>query len=303
MTLLEAGLVLLAGLGAGTINAIVGSGTLITFPVLVAFGVPPVTATMSNAVGLVPGNIASSFGYREELRGQWRRILQLLPASLVGALIGAFLLLTLPEDAFETIVPVLLVAALIMVVGQPALQRYLRSRAVGRGGAARAGGSEQTDPEAPAGTESTTGSEAPAGSVEPKGAGEAAGPAGPVPLSTGRYIAVLAAVFFTAIYGGYFAAAQGIILVGLLGLLLPDSLQRINGAKNVLVLIVNSVAATIYIIIGFDRISWLSVLLIAVGSLIGGYVGARIGRRLNPVVLRTIIVILGLVALWNLLQI
>ncbi|RAD62157.1 sulfite exporter TauE/SafE family protein, partial [Burkholderia multivorans] len=105
MELWQIALIVAAGVGAGGINAVVGSGTLITFPVLVAFGVPPVVATMSNAVGLVPGNIASSFGYREELRGQWKRFAGFIPASLAGSLIGAYLLLHLPEDAFETIVP------------------------------------------------------------------------------------------------------------------------------------------------------------------------------------------------------
>ncbi|WP_101650144.1 sulfite exporter TauE/SafE family protein [Brevibacterium ihuae] len=267
MTLLEAALILLAGLGAGTINAIVGSGTLITFPALVAFGVPPVTATMSNAVGLIPGNIASSFGYREELRGQGKRLLQLAPASIAGALLGAYLLLTLPEDAFITIVPVLLVFALVLVVGQPALQRALKARKAKRADAV----GEQPEP-------------------------------GPTGLSAGRLAAVVLAVFLTAVYGGYFAAAQGIILIALLGLLLPEPLQRLNGAKNVLVLVVNSVAAAVYIIVGFDRIDWLAVLLIAIGSLIGGYVGARVGRRFSPVLLRSVIVVLGLVALWRILQ-
>ena len=268
MELWQIGLIVLAGIAAGGINAVVGSGTLITFPALVAFGVPPVVSTMSNAVGLIPGNIASSFGYRNELRGQWRRILGFVPASILGSLTGAYLLLHLPADAFETIVPVLLVVALIMVVGQPALSRYLKSRSVRR--AERAG--EQHV----------------AASV-----GDS--------LSTGRYVLVLAVVFLTAIYGGYFAAAQGIILIALLGLLLPDDLQRLNGLKNVLVLVVNTVSASTYIIVGHDRLNWIAVICIAVGSLIGGYFGARIGRKFSPVLLRTIIVILGLVAIWRIL--
>lgn len=263
MELVPALLILLAGIGAGAINAVVGSGTLITFPALVAFGVPPVTATMSNAVGLVPGNIASSLGYREELRGQGRRLLQLAPASLLGALCGAWLLLHLPERAFIRIVPVMLIVALVLVVVQPLLQRWLKSRKA------------HTDLPAPA--------------------------AEPPPLGVGRAVLVILATFLTAIYGGYFAAAQGIILIALFGLLLPDSLQRINGAKNVLVLVVNTVAASCYIIVGHDRIDWAAVGLIAVGSLIGGYFGARLGRRFNPIVLRAVIVALGLVALWRIL--
>lgn len=260
MEIYEIILILLAGVGAGAINAAVGSGTLITFPVLVAFGVPPVAATMSNALGLIPGNVASSFGYREEIRGQGKRLLRLVPASLVGSLVGAYLLLHLPDDTFESVVPVLIVLALVLVVGQPALQRVLRR----------------------------------------KKTLDVAGPSDAnAPLSTGRWIAVIVIVLLSAVYGGYFAAAQGIILVGLLGLVLPDSLQRINGAKNILVLVVNVTSATVYSIVGFDRINWTAVLLIAIGSLIGGYFGARVARKLSPALLRAVIVTLGLVAFWR----
>lgn len=262
-------LILLAGVGAGAINAVVGSGTLITFPVLVAFGVPPQIATMSNAIGLIPGNIASSFGYREEIRGQGKRLLGWIPASILGALTGAWLLLHLPASSFETVVPVLLIFALVLVVVQPLLQKWLKARKE----RLRAAGAEVTEDVAP---------------------GEE---------TTGRKVAVFVAVFLTAIYGGYFAAAQGIILIGLLGMLLTDPLQRLNGIKNVLVLVVNTVAASTYVIVAFDRINWLAVLLVAMGSLVGGYVGARAGRRLNPIALRAIIVVLGLVALWRILQI
>lgn len=264
-------LILLAGIGAGGINAVVGSGTLITFPALVAFGVPPVSATMSNAVGLIPGNIASSFGYREELKGQWKRILGFVPASLLGSLTGAYLLLHLPEDAFETIVPILLVVALVLVVAQPALSRYLKARKFRKEQAAGDSGTEQ-----------------PVLVANPR-------------LTPGRYALAIIVVFLTAIYGGYFAAAQGIILIALLGFILPDGLQRINGLKNVLVLVVNTVSATTYIIVGHNRIDWIAVICIAVGSLIGGYFGARVGRKFSPVLLRTIIVVLGLVAIWRIL--
>lgn len=280
MDLIHSALILIAGLGAGVINAIVGSGTLITFPALVAFGVPPVTATMSNSIGLVPGNITGAFGYRKELAGQRKRLLQLVPASLVGALVGAWLLLHLPATAFETIVPVLLVLALVMVIAQPYLQRMLAARkaakqtaGVGRMAGSTAGADGATD-----------------ATLEPE------------QMSRGKNVAVTILVFLTGIYGGYFAAAQGILLIGFLGLMLPEGLQRINGAKNVLVLVVNAVAAASYIIVGFDRIDWPAVLLIAIGSLVGGYLGAKIGRRFPPVLLRSIIVILGVVAIWRILQ-
>lgn len=279
MEFYEIVLILLAGVGAGAINAAVGSGTLITFPALVAFGVPPVSATMSNALGLIPGNIASSFGYREEIRGQGKRLLKLLPASLLGSLVGAYLLLHLPEDTFESVVPVLILVALVLVIGQPMLQRALKRKKLK---------DAQGQPGVPAGTGAA-------------GTGPAAVGDGIAPLAPGRALVVGLIVFATAIYGGYFAAAQGIILVGLLGLVLSDSIQRLNGAKNVLVLVVNITSATVYSIVGFDRISWLSVLLIAIGSLVGGYAGARVSRRLSPVLLRTVIVVLGLVAFFRIL--
>lgn len=258
----------MAGMGAGIINTIVGSGTLITFPTLIAFGVPPVTATMSNAIGLVPGGLTGSFGYRRELVGQRRRLVALAPASLVGALTGAYLLLHLPEDAFVTIVPVLLVVALVLVVVQPLLQRRLTAR--------RAAAAESDPP--PAYADGT-----------PK-------------LRRWQVVAAIAGAYAVGVYGGYFSAAQGILLIGVLGMLVPDSLQRLNATKNVLSLVVNVVSGTTYTIVGWDRIDWAAVGLIAAGSLAGGVIGARVGRRLPPIALRCCIVVLGVVAIYNLLR-
>ncbi|MFZ3414795.1 sulfite exporter TauE/SafE family protein [Arthrobacter sp. 3Tela_A] len=250
-------LVLFAGLWAGTINAIVGSGTLVTFPVLVALGYAPVAATISNAMGLVAGNIAGSWGYRRELAGLGGTLLRLLPASILGGITGAWLLLHLPEDVFGTVAPFLIVLALLFVVFQPKLQAWVR---------ARAARNEQ------------------AGDV-PEG-----------PARPSWQLTVL--IFLAGVYGGYFVAAQGILLVGILGIFLHGTLQNANAVKNVLVLGVNVVAASSYLLFAFDRIIWPVVALIAVGSLIGGFVGAAVGRRLHPVALRTVIVVLGLVALW-----
>ncbi|WP_459644282.1 sulfite exporter TauE/SafE family protein [Kineococcus sp. NUM-3379] len=253
----EAAAILAAGVWAGAINTVVGSGTLVTFPVLVAFGYPPVVATMSNALGLVPGGFSGTWGYRRELRGQGRRLLRLLPASLLGALAGSWLLLHLPERAFEAVVPVLLVLALVLVVAQTRLQRAVNAR---REAAGRTG--------------------------DPTGAG-----------AVGLWLAVCA----TGVYGGYFTAAQGILLVGVMGPLVADTLQRINALKNVLSLGVNVVAACAYVLVAADRIAWEAVGLIAAGSVVGAQVGARIGRRLNPTALRGVIVVLGCVALWRFL--
>ncbi|MCA0157808.1 sulfite exporter TauE/SafE family protein [Tsukamurella sp. M9C] len=247
-------IVLAAGVGAGFINSLVGSGTLITFPTLVAFGVPPVTATISNAIGLVAGGISGTWGYRRELSGQFDRLRWQMPASVAGAVVGAFLLLHLPETVFETIVPILLVLALALVVLQPRIQRW-------------------TAPHDDADT----------------------------PPSTGRLAALVAATFAIGIYGGYFTAAQGILLVAAMGVLVHDDLQRINAAKNLLSLLVNVVAAVFYLVFAFDRIAWPVAGVIAVGSLIGGALGARFGRGLSPTALRTIIVVVGTIGLWRLL--
>ena len=253
----EALAVLAAGAWAGTINTVVGSGTLVTFPVLVALGHPPVVATVSNAIGLVPGGFSGAWGYRRELRGQGRRLRRLLPASLLGAVAGAMLLLHLPESAFEAVVPVLLVLALVLVVVQTRLQRAVAARRAARG---RTG--------------------------DPTGAG-----------AVGLFLAVGA----VGVYGGYFTAAQGILLIGVMGAVVDESLQRLNGLKNVLSLGVNLVAATTYVLVARDRIAWDVVALVAAGSVVGAQVGARVGRRLPPAVLRAVIVVLGCVALWRFL--
>lgn len=250
--------IFVAGVAAGTINTIVGSGTLVTFPTLLAFGYPPVVATMSNAIGLVPGNVSGTWGYRRELKGQGPRLRWQIPASFLGAITGAWLLLHLPESTFRKVVPVLLVIALILVVIQPRLQIALRRRA------------------------------------------EAAGRDHAV-MGRGQFVLLIIGTYLVGIYGGYFAAAQGILLVGVMGALLAESMQRINAAKNMLVLIVNVVAATAYTIVAYDRIAWAAAGLIAVGSLIGGFIGAGVGRKLSPVALRVAIVVLGLIALWRLL--
>ena len=241
-----------AGFAAGGINAVVGSGTLVSFPVLLAVGVPPLSATISNSLGLVAGNLSGSIGYRRELRGQRRLLLRLLPASVLGALTGAFLLLHLPASTFEAVVPVLIGIAVLLVAFQPALQRRLR-------------------------------------------AGEHPGAAGPV--GGARLAALFAGAYATGTYGGYFAASQGVLQIGIFGMLLHESLQRLNAIKNVLTLAVNTVAAGAYVVVATDRVDWWAAGLLAVGSLTGGAVSSRYGRRLPSAVLRTAIVALGIVAI------
>jgi uncharacterized membrane protein YfcA len=251
MTAWEMVAVAAAGLAAGGINAVVGSGTLVTFPVLLAVGLPPVTATVSNSLGLVPGNLTGAIGYRRELAGQRGLLLRLLPASVLGALTGAFLLLHLPASAFEAIVPGLVGLAVVLVAVQPALQRRLRTRPGG----------------------------------------------GPDGVRGARLAGLVAGAYATGTYGGYFAASQGVLQVGLFGLLLREPLQRLNAIKNVLTLGVNAVAALAYVLVAADRVDWRAAGLVAAGSLVGGHLGSTFGRRLPAPVLRTGIIVLGLVAI------
>ncbi len=253
-------LIALAGVAAGAINSLVGSGTLITFPTLVALGYPPVVSTMSNAIGLIAGGVSGTWGYRRELRGQWDRLRWQIPGSFIGALLGAWLLLHLPEKVFTEVVPVLLIAALILVVIGPRIQDWARKRA------------------------------------------EAAGHSADHVSGRGM-VALVIGTFAVGVYGGYFTAAQGILLMGVMGALLPEDVQRMNAAKNLLSLIVNVVAAVAYIAVAFDRISWPAAGLIALGSLVGGFLGAHYGRRLSPNALRAFIVVVGLIGLYRLLNV
>ncbi|MFE6661936.1 sulfite exporter TauE/SafE family protein [Streptomyces sp. NPDC057697] len=242
-----------AGISAGAINTIVGSGTLITFPVLLAVGLPPVTATVSNGLGLIPGSVSGAIGYREELRGQGRRVLKFAAGALIGGLTGATLLMSLPPTAFETIVPVLVALALVLVILQPRISKAVQRRREHSGTHARTDG-------------------------------------GPL---------LFAGLMLASVYGGYFTAAQGIIYLSLMGMLLDDTMQRLNAVKNVLAAVVNSVAALFFLFVAdFD---WTAVVLIAVGSALGGQIGARIGRRLSPTVLRALIVVVGTAAIVQLL--
>jgi uncharacterized membrane protein YfcA len=248
MTLTDGFIIFLAGMGAGTINTVVGSGSLITFPTLIALGYPPLLANVSNNIGLVPGALSGVYGYRRELVGQRDRLMRLLPASFVGALVGSVLLLTLPSEVFDRVVIVLIAIALVLVIVGPRLAQRL----------ARAQGS---------GTK----------------------------VSFGLVVLVGA----TGIYGGYFGAAQGIILISLLGIFVLDDLQRLNATKNVLAMTVNLVAAAVFILAA--EIDWAVVACIAAGSVIGGQLGATVGRRLDPRALRAVIVLVGISALVRLL--
>ncbi len=256
--MIEALALLSAGMWAGAINVIVGSGTLVTFPTLLLFGYPPLTANISNNLGMVAGGVSGVYGYRRELRPNRDVLLRLAPASIAGALVGAALLLVLPDESFKAIVPVLIAIGLVMVIIGPAVQR--RTAAAQQDGAPR----ERS-------------------------------------LGLLKQIVLSVGIFVLGIYGGYFGAAQGILLVGLMGLILSDGIQRLTAIKNVLATLVNSVAAILFMIVATDRIDWKVVGLISAGTFVGGYLGARYGRRLSPAVLRACILVVGTVALVKIL--
>ncbi len=240
MSLLEAIAILAAGLAAGTINTVVGSGSLITFPTLLAFGYSPVVANVSNTVGLVPGSLSGAIGYRRELAGQRGRGIRLGAAAIAGGLTGGLLLLALPAAAFEQIVPILILGAVVLIAIQPRLSRAMGDR--------RAVGAEHTLP-------------------------------------------LVVTIFLTGVYGGYFGAGQGVIMMALLATFLPDGLQRLNGLKNVLAVLINGVAAILFIAVA--PVAWPPAILLAIGAIAGGQVGATVGRRLPAGVLRLAIIVIG----------
>ena len=248
MDVLEAVALLGAGMAAGAINAVVGSGTLITFPTLLAFGYAPVLANVTNNIGVLPGSITGAWAYRRELAGQKARVLRLAGMSIAGGLLGAILLLELPESAFDAVVPVLILLACVLVILQPWLSRMVaqREHTVAHGGVPALGGT-----------------------------------------------------FVTGVYGGYFGAAQGVLLIAFLGIFIDEDLQRLNAVKNVLAGLVNAVAAVVFVLV--SEVAWGAALMIAIGSTAGGQLGGMYGRRLSPAVLRGIIVVVGLTAAVRLL--
>lgn len=248
MNLGQAAAIVLAGLGAGTINTIVGSGSLITFPTLLLFGYSPIVANVSNTLGLVPGSLSGVIGYRRELPPRNVRFLIFAATALAGGLTGGVLLLALPSSTFERVVPFLI----LLASGLMALQPYL-SRAV----AAR------------------------------RGSGR------------GHEAVLIGLIFLTAIYGGYFGAAQGVLFITFLSIFQAGNLQRSNALKNVLATLTNAVAAILFIFVA--PVDWPAAALIAIGAVVGGQVGAFAGRRMAPGLLRGAVVVVGVVVALRLL--
>src|SRR4051794_19741600 len=237
-----------AGMVAGGINAVVGSGTLITFPTLLAFGYPSVLANVTNNVGILPGSVTGAYAYRRELATQRALAYRLAGASATGGLVGALLLLKLPESAFEAIVPVLILLGCALVAVQPWLSRWVAQR---RRGPAHGG------------------------------------------------VLLIVIVFLAGIYGGYFRAGQGVLLMAFLGVLLQEELQRLNAVKNVLAGLVNLVAAIVFVLV--SHVAWPAAIALAIGSTCGGQVGGTYGRRLPATALRGFIIVVGTAAAVRLL--
>jgi uncharacterized membrane protein YfcA len=239
--------VLAAGFAAGTVNTIVGSGSLITFPTLLALGYPAVLANVTNTVGIFPGSISGAIGYRRELVGQRRRLIAFCALGAVGGATGGVALLVLPKSDFRLVVPYLILLACALIIAQPRLTRLLARRTSRRGN-----------------------------------------------------MGVLAvATFLTAVYGGYFGAAQGVLFIALFAIFMTEELQVLNGIKNAVAAFVNASAAVLFVAV--THVAWLAAGLLAVGSIAGAQLGAVLGRRLRPMWLRAAIVVVGLVVAIQLL--
>ena len=249
MTFLEQLAVLAAGLGAGILTSTVGVASLVSFPVLVAVGIPPVVANASNTVGLIPAGLSGSFGYRDELRAYPRVAATVIATCAAGAVLGAFLLLGLDPSVFEAVVPWLILFTCLLVGAQPWITRWLKRH------------HDAAHPPAPRERMS--------------------------PVTT--FFAAL-----TGVYGGYFGAGSGVMMVAVLALGLDIELRIINALKTLAVLSGNVVAGLIFVFVA--DLDWAAIVLLALGSVVGGYVGARVGRRLPPTLFRVLVVMAGITA-------
>jgi uncharacterized membrane protein YfcA len=243
MDLPQAALLVAAGFGAGTVNAVAGGGSLITFPALLAIGLPPVPANVSNSVAVCPGYLASVAGSWPDLTGQQRRTAALLPTAVVGAVAGCALLLATPARAFELIVPFLVLGATAVLAFQDQLRKIV-------------GHPAQLSP-------------------------------------VWQRTALHAMVAAGSVYGGYFGAALGVMFVAGLALVLDESLARVSAVKNVLSAMCGVVTVVVFAL--FGPVNWATVAVLAPATVVGGYAGARLARRLPPTVLKSTIVVFGVV--------
>jgi len=242
---LELCAVAIAAVAAGAVNALAGGGTLLTFPVLTAVGLPALAANITNTVALCPGHIGATLAQSDALRGQRARLTMLVPAGIVGGLIGGVLLLNTGERAFRDVVPLLLLLSSLLLAAQDRVRALLLERERRRGGSD--------------------------------------GHAHWAPLLVGT----------AAIYGGYFGAGLGVVLLAALGVVLDEPLPRINALKQVVALVVNVAAAVFFLF--SDQIHWVAAGAMAVGALAGGAIGGHLSTRVNAVALRWTMVVIGAV--------
>jgi uncharacterized protein len=241
VTVADGALLAAAAAAAGVVNAVAGGGTLLTFPALLAAGIPPVIANATNTVALFPGQLASSFAYRSHIGEERRRALALSVPSLIGGVLGAWLLLTLPAASFEKAVPWLIVFACVVLAFQGQL-KYLVSRA----------------------------------------------------RHANHPAALWIVQLLVSIYGGYFGAGIGILMLAAMGILLPSSLQHANALKVLFSLLINAVAAVIFLWMGAVRAP--EAALMAAAAIAGGFLGARLAQRLPPAGMRGFAIAVGLYA-------
>lgn len=250
-----AGALLVAGSGivAGAVNAIAGGGTLITFPALLAAGVPALNANITSSVGLVTGYAGGSVAYRRELAGQGGRVRALGLVAVIGGVLGAVILLVTPASSFRGAVPYLILLSTGLLAVQPKLAATVAAR--------RARQAAERPQEAEANGEITWG--------------------------------VRLGVLLAGVYGSYFGGGLGVLLLGVLGILLADHIQRLNALKGVLSLVINVVGVAIFLFSG--RVQWLYAAILVVTAYAGGTLGVSLARRLSPLVLRYSVVVLGVV--------
>jgi uncharacterized membrane protein YfcA len=246
MSVLNEILIFLAALAAGFINAIAGGGTLISFPVLLAVGVPPIIANVTNTVALVPGTIGGMWSQRNDFRSQYRRLLKLLPVAVVGGIAGGLLILNTSENAFRSIIPYLILLATLLLAMQVRIKNWVIKRI----------GHAHTEHHNP--------------------------------------VVMMSLVFMAAVYGGYFGAGLGVILMATLGLVIDESMTRLNFLKQALGFAINLAAAIYFAFSG--KVDWMIALVMVFGSLLGGLIGGKTAAKMKPEVLRWIVVSAGLIA-------
>lgn len=277
-------LLVAAGFGAGVVNGVGGGGTLLSFSALLAVGLPALRANLTSTVGIFPGFIGGVAGFREEISDQTRRVAQLSLPAMAGSVAGAVLLLTTPAKSFQHIVPYLILLACALFTIQPVVARSVRQRAIV---SPEAKGPGVPDEQRAAQTAASHTSDVSAGVVD-----GASRPSADTAPSRKRIALTGAGVFVGAIYGGYFGAGLGVVLLALLGMLLPDRLVRTNGLRTTVAFVVSVGAVAVFVIHG--DIAWLDAALLAPSCVVGGYVGARLARRLPAAVVRIVVIALGL---------